>query len=55
MDVRYPIGKWTRQPEIDADTRRKLIQEVAAAPAALRDAVQGLNDGQLDTPYRPEG
>ncbi|MCX6631571.1 MAG: putative metal-dependent hydrolase, partial [Candidatus Solibacter sp.] len=32
-----------------------LIEEIAAAPALYRDAVRGLDDAQLDTPYRPEG
>lgn len=54
-DLRYPIGKWTRQPTIDADTCAALIQEIAAAPPALAAAVRGLTDAQLDTPYRPGG
>ena len=32
-----------------------MIADIAAAPAAMRTAVRGLNDGQLDTPYRPGG
>ena len=28
---------------------------IAATPAELRGAVRGLNDAQLDTPYRPDG
>jgi uncharacterized damage-inducible protein DinB len=32
-----------------------LIDEIAAAPAALRKAVEGLTEAQLDTPYRPGG
>jgi hypothetical protein len=32
-----------------------LIEEIAAAPALYREAVHGLDEGQLDTPYRPEG
>ena len=31
------------------------IEEIAAAPAALRSAVSGLTPGQLGTPYRPGG
>ena len=31
------------------------IDEIAAAPAALRNAVRGLSDAQLDTPYRDGG
>src|SRR5512140_541046 len=54
-DLRYPIGKWIRQPSVDADGCAALIQQVAAAPAGLAAAVKGLTDAQLDTPYRPEG
>ncbi len=54
-DLRYPIGKWVRQPSVDADACATMIQQVAAAPAALAAAVTGLTDAQLDTPYRPEG
>ncbi len=54
-DPRYPIGKWIRQPSVDADLCATLIQQIAAAPAALAAAVAGLTDAQLDTPYRPDG
>lgn len=54
-DLRYPVGKWIRQPSVDADGCAILIQQVAAAPAALAAAVAGLTDAQLDTSYRPGG
>ena len=54
-DLRYPIGKWRPQPSIDAATRASLIDQIASAPAALAAAVKGLNDAQLDTPYRDGG
>jgi len=54
-DLRYPIGKWVRQPSVDADGCAALIQAIAVAPAALAAAVNGLTDAQLDTPYRPGG
>jgi hypothetical protein len=38
------------------DARRAAcVTRIAAAPAALRAAVAGLSDAQLDTPYRPGG
>jgi hypothetical protein len=55
MDLRYPIGKFSFNPAVSADMRRALIAQIAAAPGALRAAVTGLDDRQLDTPYRPEG
>lgn len=54
-DIRYPIGKWTRQPGLDAAGRAAAIADVAAVPEALRAAVAGLTDAQLDTPYRDGG
>jgi hypothetical protein len=37
------------------EMRPGLIDEIAAAPALLRQAIGGLDDSQLDTPYRPGG
>ena len=54
-DLRYPIGPFVVPAEIPASRRAELIDEIAAAPAALRAAVSGLTDPQLDTPYRPGG
>ena len=54
-DIRYPVGKWARQPTVDAKTCGTLIQQIAEAPAALAAAVKGLTEDQLDTPYRPGG
>jgi len=55
MDLRYPIGKFLWPKSVPAETRSRLIGEIAAAPAAFREAVKGLDDAQLDTPYRPDG
>jgi uncharacterized damage-inducible protein DinB len=54
-DLRYPIGRMERKTSLTADERRAAIDAIAAAPARLRTAVNGLTDSQLDTPYRPEG
>ncbi len=55
MDLRYPIGRFSRPVDVTAAERAGYIEAVAAAPAALRDAARGLDDAQLDTPYRPDG
>ncbi|MHB1861906.1 MAG: YfiT family bacillithiol transferase [Gemmatimonadaceae bacterium] len=55
MDLRYPIGRFERPAQLTTPERGALIDAIAAAPAALRAAVRGLSDAQLDTPYRPEG
>lgn len=38
-----------------AEQRAAAIEAIAATPAALRAAVAGLSDAQLDTPYRAGG
>ena len=55
MDSRYPIGKMEMPKEITAAKRQQAIESIAATPKNLREAVRGLNDAQLDTPYREGG
>lgn len=54
-DLRYPIGRLERRASLSVDERRAAIDAIAAAPAKLRAAVTGLDESQLDTPYRPGG
>ena len=55
-DLRFPIGPFVSSPApLDAAERRRAIEAVSQAPAALRAAVRDLADEQLDTPYRPGG
>jgi uncharacterized damage-inducible protein DinB len=54
-DPRYPIGRYAPPQTIDAATRSAWIDSVMEAPARLRRAVAGLDDAQLDTPYRDGG
>ncbi len=54
-ELRYPTGKWEKLVDVDASGRARMIERVAGVPAALKVAVAGLNDEQLDTPYRQEG
>lgn len=55
IEFAYPVGKFQAPSGIDPDKRPGWIAELAAAPGALRHAVSGLSDRQLDTRYRPEG
>src|ERR1700693_3614181 len=55
MDARYPIGKMEMPKEITAAKRQQAIDSIAAAPKNLQEAVRGLDDAQLDTPYREGG
>ncbi len=54
-DPRYPIGKFRRPTQVDAEQREQHLATLAGLPQALRAAVAGLNDAQLDTPYRDGG
>ena len=54
-DPRYPVGRFDPRAEVDPGRRAGWIDEVAALPARLREAVAGLSDEQLDTPYREGG
>jgi len=55
MDLRYPIGRADWNKEVEPGEIPGLIGEIAGAASLYRDAVRGLDDAQLDTPYRPEG
>jgi uncharacterized damage-inducible protein DinB len=55
QDLRYPIGRADTKTPLAAGERAQRIDAIAAAPAQLRQAVSGLSDAQLDTPYRPGG
>ena len=55
MDPRYPIGKFEPPKEVTPALRQQAIRAIAETPAKLRAAVKGLNDAQLDTPYREGG
>jgi DinB family protein len=54
-DLRYPIGRFQRPKEIRAELLNSWIDEIEALPSELCHAVEGLNEEQLDTPYRPGG
>jgi uncharacterized damage-inducible protein DinB len=54
-DERYPIGKFTVPSEITKEQRDSWIKEIAAMPGEFKNALDNLNDDQLDTPYREGG
>lgn len=53
--LRYPIGRFRARTGLSAAERSALIDEIAAVPGDLREAVAPLSAVQLDTPYRPDG
>ena len=54
-DLRYPIGRREAVSALTPEQRAACIAQIAAAPGELRRAVRGLDDRQLDTPYRDGG
>lgn len=54
-DPRYPIGKFKSQGPLSEEQRAEMIGEIERTPAALRSAIEGLSEEQLDTPYRDGG
>ncbi len=55
MDLRYTAGKYESKVTLTPKERAEAIDQIAALPKALRDAVHGLSPAQFDTPYRPGG
>ena len=53
--LRYPIGKFKVPENYTPTLINDYISTIENFPAALRKAVQGLKDAQLDTPYREGG
>ena len=56
VDLRFPIGRFARPTTaLDEATRAALIDDIERLPQALRDAVRGMSDADLEIPYRPGG
>jgi hypothetical protein len=55
IDPRFPIGKFNRPASIMPGLRAAHIEVLRLLPECLGHAVDSLNDGQLDTPYRDGG
>ena len=54
-DLRYPIGKFQLTGATEPGQLAQWIADIAATPANLRAAVNGLSAEQIDTPYREGG
>jgi hypothetical protein len=54
-DLRFPIGRYSPPAVISPEQRAAWIAELEALPGNLAHAAKGLNDDQLNTPYRPGG
>ena len=53
--LRYPIGKFTAPETFTSNYIKDNIAAIASFPERLKEAVLGLNESQLDTPYRTSG
>jgi hypothetical protein len=54
-DPRFPVGRFTPPAVITPEDRERYLREIEEAPGRLREAVSGLTEDQLDTPYRDGG
>lgn len=55
MDIKYPIGKFQFDGKITDSVTKYWINEIEDLPRLIRDAVENLDNEQLDTPYRLGG
>ncbi len=54
-NLKYPIGPFSFDEKITNDRIPGLISEIQSLPRLLSQAVEGLDNHHLDSPYRPEG
>ena len=54
-DPRYPIGRFVPDAQPSPSTRGSHLETIASLPSRIRQAVAGLNDSQLNSPYREGG
>lgn len=55
QDIRYPTGKFVPPGDMNEEQRKEAVRRIADTPSRIRQAVRGLDDRQLDTPYREGG
>jgi uncharacterized damage-inducible protein DinB len=55
MDIRYPIGKFEKPTSFNEQDLKSWINDIKLLPKRLREAVDGLSEEQLNTPYREGG
>ena len=53
--LKYPIGKFSFNANAEEKEIQQWILDIEQLPFLLREAVKGLSDPQLDTPYRDGG
>lgn len=53
--LRFPIGKFEAPQVLTQELMEGYVKDIETFPARLKQTIAGLNDAQLDTPYRPDG
>jgi hypothetical protein len=54
--LRFPVGRFKRPSgPLSPAERKAMIKTIAETPKNLSDALKGVTEKQLDTPYRPGG
>lgn len=54
MDLRYPIGIYEPQP-FSSQQKRLWLQDIQFLPGLIENAIENLDEAQLNTPYRDGG
>lgn len=54
-DPRFPIGRFKARPSYTSSDRADIAGRIATFPQRLESVLAGMNDSQLDTPYREDG
>jgi hypothetical protein len=55
MDMRFPIGDFKLEESLLTSQRADRINTISTLPESLDRALDGLDQKQIDTRYRPEG
>jgi hypothetical protein len=53
--LQYPVGRFEYSPYVTDEQVKEAIGIIASFPFRIMEAVKGLTEQQLDTPYRPDG
>jgi hypothetical protein len=53
--LRYPIGGFKRAESFTPEERTAAMEGIRQLPQTLRSALAAFSEGQLETPYRPDG
>ncbi|RAL24062.1 YfiT family bacillithiol transferase [Thermoflavimicrobium daqui] len=53
--LKYPIGQFSLKEKVSPEKLESWIEDIKNLPLQLKQAIQGLDEAQLDTVYRPDG